>query len=117
MRELLTDIVPILIIRNKFGDIASAVDSDDVCLNLLFQAWFLDDRVTTGRWDVQRALSLIDGDLPSVFSSTCQIITFLAKMIPDVFMPPLSYVLCPIWTFWELPLVISLCKLHCWQVR
>ena len=41
--------------------IASAVDSDNECLNLLFQAWFLDDGVIAGRKsDVQRALSLID---------------------------------------------------------
>ena len=28
--------------------IASAVDSDNECLNLLFQAWFLDDGVIAG---------------------------------------------------------------------
>ena len=39
--------------------IASAVDSDNECLNLLFQAWFLDDGVIAGRRsDVQRRLNL-----------------------------------------------------------
>ena len=41
--------------------IVSTVDSDDECLNLLFQAWFLDDGVIASRRsDVQCALSLID---------------------------------------------------------
>ena len=40
---------------------ASAVNSDEQCLNLLFQAWFLDDGFIAGRRsDVQCTLSLIE---------------------------------------------------------
>ena len=59
-----------------FSLVASAVDSVGECLNLLFQAWFLDNRVMAGRRsDVQRALSLIDK-----LGSTLAIYTNLSKM-------------------------------------
>ena len=45
----------------------SSIDADDDCIQVLFQAWYLDDGVLTGRRSaVLRALSLIEELGPSL---------------------------------------------------
>ena len=47
--------------------LVSAIDADDECLDLLFQAWFLDDGVLAGKKaSVLRAVSILEEFGPSL---------------------------------------------------
>ena len=47
--------------------IVSSIDADDDCLNLLYQAWFLDDGVLAGtKSSLLRALTIIEDMGPSL---------------------------------------------------
>ena len=47
--------------------VVSAIDADDKCLDLLFQAWFLDDGVLAGKKaSVLRAVSILKEFGPSL---------------------------------------------------
>ena len=72
-----------LVLQNIY--IINAIDADDDCIHILYQAWYLDDGTLAGmKFAILRALSLLDsiGPFLGIFINMCPNVHCFVKVTP-----------------------------------